>query len=230
MTVRVLATYPHDREAFTQGLLWHDGSLYESVGQYGRSAVRRVDLVSGEVEREVRLADHLFGEGLALFDGVLHQLTWRAGRGFRWTVGELERREGFTYSGQGWGLCTAGGELVRSDGTARLTFHDAQDFRLLRTLQIERAGRPQPNLNELECVDGWIYANVWTTEEIVRIDPANGRVTAVIDASGLLSDGERDGADVLNGIAYYPPNRTFLLTGKYWPKLFEVDLVEPPLP
>ncbi len=220
------ASYPHDAGAFTQGLLWHDGFLYESVGQYGRSAIRKVALASGEVEREVALPAAVFGEGLALLDGVLHQLTWRSGRGYRWSVGDLEPGEGFGYRGQGWGLCAAGRELIRSDGTPRLAFHRAGDFQELRELTVERAGRPQANLNELECVEGWIYANVWTTDEIVRIDPASGRVTAVVDASGLLGPGERAGTDVLNGIAYYPPNRTFLLTGKYWPKLFEVDFVE----
>ena len=226
LTVRVGATYPHDPEAFTQGLLWHQGSLYESVGQYGRSAVRRVDLETGRVEVEQRLPAPVFGEGLALLDGELYQLTWHAGRGFRWTVEDLADRPGFTYSGQGWGLCAAAGDLVRSDGTARLTIHAAGSFEPVRALVVERSGVPQGNLNELECVDGWIYANVWTTEEIVRIDPATGRVTAVIDASGLLTESERRGVDVLNGIAYYPPNRTFLLTGKYWPKLFEVEFVE----
>lgn len=226
LTVRVEAVFPHDPAAWTQGLLWHGGRLYESVGLYGASALRRVDPVSGEVEREARLAADLFAEGLALADGILYQLTWRAGRGLRWDVESLEPRGEFGYPGEGWGLCALAGELVRSDGSHRLHFHrPGGGFELVRSLEVERAGRPQERLNELECVDGWIYANVWTTDEIVRIDPASGRVEAVIDASGLLTAEERAAAEVLNGIAYVPERRTFLLTGKNWPKLFEVQLV-----
>ena len=226
LAVRVLAVHPHDRAAWTQGLIWHDGALYESVGLFGRSALRRVELESGTVTAEAPLDRDLFAEGLERVGDELLQLTWHAGRLLRYDLASLELRGESRYEGQGWGLCALGDELVRSAGSTRLFLHRPQDFELVRTIDVTRSGAPQGQLNELECVDGWIYANVWQSEEIVRIDPADGRVEAVIDAGGLLTTEEREWTDVLNGIAYYPPNRSFLLTGKYWPKLFEVQFVE----
>ena len=226
LRVRVETTYPHDPEAWTQGLLWYDGWLYESVGLYGRSALRRVDVRRGTVEHETRLADNQFGEGLARVRENLYQLTWRSGVGLRYDLGTLEPRGEFRYQGQGWGLCWSGRELIRSDGSHRLFHHDPGDFRLLRTVEVSRQGTPQRLLNELECADGWVYANVLGSDEIVRIDSDSGVVSAVIDASGLLSPEERAAADVLNGIAHRPATGSFLITGKYWPKLFEVVFVE----
>ncbi|MDX1501959.1 MAG: glutaminyl-peptide cyclotransferase [Thermoanaerobaculia bacterium] len=222
LTVEVRAAHPHDPGAFTQGLLWHGGFLYESVGQYRSSELREVELPTGRVVRRRRLPDSRFGEGLARTRERLVQLTWRSGEAWFWDPETLERREIGTYRGEGWGLCYDGRRLVRSDGTDRLTFHHSRSFAELGSLRVTRAGRPQMLLNELECVDGAVYANVWQSDEIVEIDPGSGAVTAVIDASGLLTEEERRGVDVLNGIAHDPERGVFYLTGKYWPRLFEV--------
>ena len=225
LTVRVLAEYPHDAKAYTQGLLWHEGSLYESTGLYGSSSLREVRLEDGQVLRQVDHPRSVFGEGLALVGDRLLQLSWKEETLFEWSLGDFARLGERHYSGEGWGLCFDGKELVSSDGSAVLTFHQAGDYRPTRRLEVKRAGEPLTLLNELECVGGEIYANVYTTDEIVRIDPASGRVTATIDASGLLSLEERARAEVLNGLAYRPETKTFLITGKLWPKLFEVTFV-----
>jgi glutaminyl-peptide cyclotransferase len=220
--VRVVAVYPHDPEAFTQGLVWHQGALYESTGLYGRSTLRRVDLASGAVVRRVDLPPRLFGEGLALVGDRLVQLTWQEGLALVWGVERFERRGERRYQGEGWGLCHDGRRLVMSDGSGRLVFRDPETFAAVGELAVTVGGRPAERLNELECVGSEIWANVWGSGEVLRIDAASGRVTAVADASGLLSPLERAGTDVLNGIAHRPETGTFLLTGKLWPKLFEV--------
>lgn len=228
LTVRVVARYPHDREAFTQGLLWHDGKLYESTGLYGRSSIRRVDLQTGRVEAQSPLARTLFGEGLTLVGDDLIQLTWQEGRALRWTRSSLVAAGESTYEGEGWGLVFDGQHLIQTDGSARLTFRDPKTFAVAATREVTDRGQPVALLNELELADGALYANLWTTDEIVRIDPATGRVTARIDATPLreelMGQGIADDA-VLNGIAWRPETRTFLLTGKLWPTLFEVQLV-----
>jgi glutamine cyclotransferase len=226
--VRVLAEHPHDRRAFTQGLLWHDGVLYESLGGYGESALREVDLATGAVRRETRLPRGEFGEGLALVGERLIQLTWREGVARFWRRADFAPDGSARFEGEGWGLTFDGRELIQSDGSSLLTFRAADDLSPRRTLRVTRAGRPEAYLNELEWADGALYANVWQSDEIVRIDPADGRVTAVFDAGGLLPPEERAGADVLNGIAWNPVSRRFYLTGKRWPKLYEVELVAPP--
>jgi glutamine cyclotransferase len=228
LTVRVVARYPHDHEAFTQGLLWHDGKLYESTGLYSQSSIRRVDLKTGNVEATAPLQPKLFGEGLALVGDELIQITWREGRALRWSRAALALTGESRYDGEGWGLTFDGRHLVQSDGSARLTFRDPATFAITSTLDVSDQGHPVSLLNELEIVDGALYANIWTTDEIVRIDPATGRVTARIDASPLreelMGHGIADDA-VLNGIAWRPETKTFLLTGKLWPTLFEVQLV-----
>jgi len=228
LTVRVVARYPHDREAFTQGLLWHAGKLYESTGLYAGSSVRRVDLASGQVEAQAPLAPTLFGEGLALVGDELVQLTWQEGRALRWSRAALALVGEHRYDGEGWGLAFDGRRLIQSDGSARLTFRDPATFAPTGTLEVTDGSRSVSLLNELELADGALYANLWTTDEIVRIDPATGRVTARIDASPLRAElagqGIVDDA-VLNGIAWRPETQTFLLTGKLWPTLFEVRLV-----
>ena len=228
LVVQVLRSYPHDRDTFTQGLLWHRGKIYESGGLVGRSSLRRVDLDSGQVEAEVRLPAPLFAEGLARSGDRLIQLTWKDNRAFVWRLADLAALGEHAYDGEGWGLCElhlADHRLVMSDGTNRLTFRDADDFTVIDKVEVMAKGAPVTHLNELECVGGAVYANVWLTDRIVRIDPRSGAVTAWIDASNLLTPGEREGADVLNGIAYLPEHGTFLLTGKLWPRSFEVKFV-----
>ncbi len=220
--VRTLAAYPHDRTAYTQGLLWHDGSLYESTGRYGESRLREVELASGRVLRERRIPDSIFAEGLERVEDRLVQLSYQAGRAFVYRLADFEPLTEFAYEGEGWGLCYDGGGLWMSDGSDRLTVRDPKTFATLGDLRVTLDGRPLERLNELECAEGWIFANVYGTERIVRIDPRSGEVRAVIDASDLLTAPEREGVDVLNGIAYDPSREAFFITGKYWPKLFEV--------
>jgi len=237
--VEVVASYPHDAAAYTQGLLYDDGTLVESTGRYGVSELRRVDLESGVVMRRVRLPDELFAEGLARLPAAagrparLVQLTWREGLAVVWDAASFARLGEHRYQGEGWGLCydaggegSGGGRLVMSDGSSWLTFRDPQTFSELGGVEASLEGRPLANLNELECVGGRVWANVFGSESLIEIDLADGRVTGVADASGLLDAGEARGVDVLNGIAYDPADGTFLLTGKLWPKLFRVRLVE----
>lgn len=225
----VVARYQHDPRAFTQGLLLHEGALYESTGRYGASSLRRVELETGDVEAIRWLPADLFAEGLARVDDRLVQLTWRAGRAFEWPIDGFERAgpplAEHAYDGEGWGLCFDGERLVMSDGSDRLTFRDPDDFEALGTVHVTLNGEPLDELNELECTDEGVWANVWYEDTIVRIDPGSGRVTATLDLSGLLSAPERaaldDGA-VLNGIAWREGRGTLLVTGKLWPALFEV--------
>ena len=220
--VKVLASMPHDAAAYTQGLVWSDGVLYESAGQYGQSSLRQVDPKTGEVLRSVQLPPRYFGEGLARVGDRLIQLTWQEGTALVYDLTTFERRGELPYSGEGWGLCHDGQRLIQSDGSNRLTFRDPVTFATTGGVNVDLDGRPAMQLNELECVDGAVYANVGQSDAILRIDPATGHVTTAIDASGLLTPQEALGAEVLNGIAYKPETKTFLLTGKYWPKMFEV--------
>ena len=225
LKVKVVSVRPHDPTAYTQGLVWDRGTLYESAGLYRRSSLRQVDLRTGEVLRHVDVPPAYFAEGLALVDNHLVQLTWKEGVAFVYDALSFGRVGELHYDGEGWGLCDDGRRLVMSDGSDRLGFRDRRTFALLGGVDVRLDGRPVQQLNELECVGGAVYANVWMSDEIVRIDPASGQVSAVIDASGLLDAAERAHADVLNGIAYDAAKKTFLLTGKLWPKLFEVVFV-----
>lgn len=225
-TVEVLRAFPHDPTAYTQGLEWHDGALLESTGQYGKSRLRRVDLETGEIRREVVVDPDLFAEGVTRVGERLIQLTWQAGLALVYDAGNFEALEPLRYRGEGWGLCFDGERLVMSDGSDLLSFRDPATFDLLGTVAVTLHGAPVGNLNELECVEGEVYANVYGREILVAIDPASGRVRRVIDAAGLLSASERAHAEVLNGIAHRPGSDRFFLTGKHWPKLFEVRFVE----
>src|SRR5436190_1740735 len=223
LVVDIVARYPHDPHAFTQGLLWHDGKLYESTGLYGQSSIRRVDLATGSVDEEQSLPSAFFGEGLALVGDTLVQLTWREGQALLWDRASLSRTGDRSYVGEGWGLTTVGDRLLQSDGSARLTWRDGKTFVVTGTLDVRDEVRPVPLLNELEAVGDVVYANLWTTDRIVRIDLKTGRVTARIDVTPLHAEVLAKGGqpDVLNGIAYRPETGTFLLTGKLWPTLYE---------
>ncbi len=225
LSIKVLAVHPHDPVAFTQGLVWDGGVLYESTGLYGRSSLRRVEPMTGEVLERRMVDPNLFGEGLARVGGKLLQLTWKAGIALVYDVGTLEQIDEYGFNGEGWGLAYDGQRLMMSDGSHRLTVRDPEDFRWLETIEVRLAGSPVPNLNELEFAEGDLYANVWGDERIVRIDPFSGAVTATIDASDLLLPEEKARVDVLNGIAYDPVSRSFWLTGKFWPKIFQVSFV-----
>ena len=223
LRVRVIRRYPHQRDAFTQGLVWHDGAIYESTGREGQSSLRMVELETGEILRRRGNEPREFGEGLALVGDILYQLTWRNGRALLFQRDDFVPVREHSYDGEGWGLCYDGTSLVMSDGSDRLVFRDSDTFAERRAVRVTLEGNPVAQLNELECVAGSVWANVWKQSVIVRIDPRSGRVTAVVDASGLLTREESRGSEVLNGIAWIPEREHFLITGKHWPWMFEVS-------
>jgi glutamine cyclotransferase len=221
----IVNTFPHDRAAFTQGLVFLDGKLIESTGLNGQSTLREVDLPSGRVLRKVAVPDRYFAEGLAVLGGKAYQLTWQAQKGFVYDEATFHLEREFSYTGEGWGLATDGHWLIMSDGTPQIRFLDPATFHVERTIQVAIQGQPVKWLNELEYIQGEIFANVWQTLYVVRIDPSNGAVTGVIDFSGLLTPADVDAnTDVLNGIAYDSAGDRLFVTGKRWPKLFEVRL------
>jgi glutamine cyclotransferase len=227
LRVEVVQVMPHDRTAFTQGLELVDGLLYEGTGLEGRSTLRVVDPATGTVQRQTALPQDLFGEGITAVGPTIWQLTWQEGIAIQRDRGTLEELRRVSYTGEGWGLCHDGtaGRLVMSDGTDRLTFRDPESFEQVGEVRVSSGGSAVDRINELECVDGAVYANIWQTDTIMRIDPGSGQVTASIDVTGLLTPEERAGTDVLNGIAAIPGTDEFLLTGKYWPKMFRVKFV-----
>ncbi len=221
----VVNTFPHDPQAFTQGLLFDEGALLESTGQYGQSSLRRVELKTGKVLKRVAVAPQFFAEGLTLMGGKLYQLTWQNKRGFVYDPQTFEKTGEFAYNSEGWGLTHDADSLILSDGSDRLRFIDPADFRVKREISVRDGGRPVYSLNELEYVRGEIYANVWHQNRVARIDPQTGRVLAWVDFSGLLKPGEvSDDEAVLNGVAYDEAGGRLFVTGKLWPKLFEVRL------
>ncbi len=230
---RVVAVYPHDPSAFTQGLLYSDGKLYESTGNYGHSELREVDLYSGRVLRRRALAAPDFGEGLALLGDRLVQLTWTSGHGYLWDrasfqlIGRMPYRFGAGgRAAQGWGLCSDGTELVLSDGTDQLYFLDGVHFAAQRSVRVRDLRGPVKLLNELECIDGRVYANVWRSDRIVIIDPASGRVSAQLNLGDLYPREQRQRPeDVMNGIAWDAQQRRLFVTGKRWPKLYQLMLL-----
>jgi glutaminyl-peptide cyclotransferase len=225
LAVQVLAVLPHDRSRFTEGLELRDGVLYESSGLYGRSVLWADDWRTGAVLARAALPNGLFGEGITVVGDRVWQLTWREGVALERRRTDLAVLGEVRYQGQGWGLCSDGRRLVMSDGSGRLTFRDPRGFARTGAVEVTDAGRPVRNLNALACVDGAVWANVWQSDDLLRIDPASGAVTGVADASGLLTPAERPGTDVLNGIAALPGGGSrFLLTGKFWPRMFQVAL------
>ncbi|MPY91329.1 MAG: glutaminyl-peptide cyclotransferase [Luteitalea sp.] len=226
LRVEVVNSYPHDPAAFTQGLLLEDGVLYESTGLEGRSSLRQVELETGRVLRRLDIPAPTFAEGLALVGRRLVQLTYTSGQAFEYDFDTFKRLRELKYSGEGWGLCHDGTSLVMSNGSDRLAYRDPTTFSVQREVSVTLDERPLANVNELECVEDGVYANVWNTEMIVRIDGRTGHVIEQIDASGLLSEEARRTTDVLNGIAYDASTKTFLITGKLWPRLFRVRFVQ----
>lgn len=223
---QIVNTFPHDRAAFTQGLVFLDGALLETTGLNGKSSLRRVEPATGSVLKRVELPEQYFGEGMTVIGKKIYQVTWQNRTGFVYDLGTFAAERTFRYDDEGWGLTTDGQQLILSDGTDTLRWLDPATFQVTRTVQVTNAGRPLALLNELEWVKGEIFANVWQTETVARIDPATGRVTGLIDFSGLLTPADRIGdIDVLNGIAYDAAEDRLFVTGKNWPKLFEVRLV-----
>ncbi|MEA1941641.1 MAG: glutaminyl-peptide cyclotransferase [Pseudomonadota bacterium] len=219
----VVATYPHDTGAFTQGLFIHDGELFESTGQVGTSGLRRVELETGNVLQQAAIEPPYFGEGSVRLGDRIYMLSWLSQTGFVFDAESFERIGTFSYAGEGWGLTHDGTHLIVSDGTARLRRIDPQDFSPAGTIDVTLGGRPVRRLNELEWVDGEIWANVWQSAMIVRIDPDNGEVTGLIDLSDLVPDGLARSRDaVANGIAWNRDTGQIYVTGKLWPALFEI--------
>jgi glutamine cyclotransferase len=226
-TFRVVAAYPHDPAAFTQGLALHDGELYEGTGQYGASSVRKVDLASGRVEKQRALGPRYFGEGVAILDGRLYQLTWQNQAAIIYDVATFDVLRTVVYPWEGWGLTHDGTHLIASDGTATLRFLDPQALELVRTIEVRAGERPLDQLNELEYVNGEIWANIWHDDRIARISPDNGEVLGFIDLAALFPRAARHPEAVLNGIAFDPMANKLLVTGKNWPQLFEIEVVRP---
>jgi glutaminyl-peptide cyclotransferase len=226
-TYQIVHTYPHDRQAFTQGLLYLDGVLYEGTGDWEQSSIRKVKLETGEVLQKRDLPGQYFGEGIIVWKDRLLELTWKAEKGFIYDLASFQPKGEFAYPGEGWGLTTDGQRIIMSDGTADLRFWDPQTLRETGRITVREDGRPLDQLNELEWVKGEIYANVWQTDRIVRIDPKTGAVVGSIDCRGLLTNADRNNqTDVLNGIAYDAKQDRLFVTGKRWPKLFEIKVVK----
>jgi len=224
-TYEVVNVWPHDRTAFTEGLVYLQGILLESTGLNGRSTLRKVELQTGRVLQQVTLSSRYFGEGMTVLGGKVYQLTWQNQTGFVYDLESLKLEQEFTYTGEGWGLTTDGHSLIMSDGTNQIRFIDPATFKVTRTISVLDHGVPLKQLNELEYIKGELFANVWQTQSVVRIDPATGAIRGMIDFSGLLAPGDyAAGPDVLNGIAYDAAGDRIFVTGKNWPKLFEVRL------
>ncbi|MFY9570927.1 MAG: glutaminyl-peptide cyclotransferase [Blastocatellia bacterium] len=225
LAYEVVNSYPHDPTSFTQGLVWRDGGFFESTGMYGQSKLRRLEFPSGKVLKEIRLAPELFGEGLAAVDDRLIQLTWKSRRGFVYDLQTLRLLQEFSYDTEGWGLTYDGTNLILSDGSSDLFYLDPKTFKPVRKLAVRMNGQPVHELNELEFIDGEIWANVWQKDLILRIDPSTGQVTSLLDLKGVLAPSDKTGSeDVLNGIAYDAGQKRLFITGKLWPRIFEIKI------
>ena len=223
--VNVVASYPHDPSAYTQGLTIYDGEMYEGTGQYGRSTLRRVELSTGVVERRKALRPEHFGEGIAVLNDELYQLTWKSGLAFVYDLESFALLRTFQIDGEGWGLTHDGERLILSDGSSELSFIDPASFEVIGRLSVRDAGQPVDQLNELEYIRGEIWANIWFDDRIVRISPDTGEVLGWIDLAGLYPRAQRGYEDVLNGIAFDPESERLFVTGKNWPRLYEIELV-----
>jgi glutamine cyclotransferase len=224
---RIINTYPHDPSAFTQGLVYDDGVFYEGTGLYGQSTLRRVDLKTGQVLQQTNLSSEFFGEGIAIWKDRLIQLTWQSDMGFVYGKENLTRIGNFSYQTEGWGITSDGKRLIMSDGTDTLRFLDPVTFLKVRELKVTAKGMPVNGLNELEYINGEIYANMWPSNSIIIIAPDTGLVAGSINLKGILKESDIEGqkVDVLNGIAYDASEDRLFVTGKWWPKLFEIKLV-----
>lgn len=223
---KVVASFPHDSAAFTQGLFFANGALFETTGQYGESQIRQLNLRKGSVSKKTDLPEGVFGEGATVIGDQLISLTWRSGIGYVHNVDDLSLVKNFDYEGEGWGLTYDGERLILSDGTDQLRFFDPETFEETGAISITFAGQPVRYLNELEWIDGEVWANVWQQDVILRIDPETGVVMAVVDLTQVYPVGEREKPkeNVLNGIAYEPNSKRLFVTGKRWPKLYEIDV------
>ncbi|QKG78862.1 glutaminyl-peptide cyclotransferase [Tenuifilum thalassicum] len=226
-TYKVIKTYPHDPNAYTQGLIFHNGFLYEGTGQQGASTLRKVELETGKVIQSLNLSREYFGEGIAMLNDKIYQLTWTNGVGFVYDAATFKTLHTFGYSTQGWGLTTNGNELIMSDGSHIIYFMEPNGFSETHRIEVYDDNGPVKMLNELEYINGKIYANIYLTDDIIIINPESGAVEGRIDMRNLLKPNQRTGnEDVLNGIAYDPENNRIFVTGKLWSKLFQVEFIK----
>jgi len=224
---KIKNSWPHDRRAYTQGLIFLDGILWESTGQYGSSSLRKVELKTGRVLKQISVPKKYFAEGITVFDNKVFQLTWQEQKGFIYDPATFQKQGEFTYTGEGWGLTHDGESLIMSDGTNQIRFLDPATLQTKRRISVFDAGEPIEQLNELEYINGEIFANIYQMDRIVRIDPKSGKILGWIDLTGLLKTKERTGEeDVLNGIAYDEAGKRLFVTGKMWPKVFEIEIVK----
>jgi glutaminyl-peptide cyclotransferase len=223
---KVVHVYPHDKTSFTEGLEYHGGYLYESTGLEGHSVLRKMKLETGEVVQEIRLAPHLFGEGITIFNQQIFQLTYKTQLGFVYDLATMKEKRTFIYQGEGWSLTNDGTQIYMDDGSAQIRVWDPATLKEKRRFTVHDDNGPIEQVNELEWVAGEIYCNVWQTDQMLRVSPADGRVLGRVNLAGLLTAEERRGRiDVLNGIAYDAAGKRLFVTGKWWPKLFEIQLV-----
>lgn len=222
---RIVNTYPHDQQAFTQGLFYLNGNLYESTGQVGQSTIRKVHFEDGRVLQSVPIPPGLFGEGIVNFGNEIVSITWQGGNGYRWDLPTLRRTGEWHYEGEGWGLTQNGTDIIMSDGTSAIRFLDPATLAERRRITVTLQGTELTELNELEYVNGEIYANIWQTPRIARIDPNTGRVTGIIDLTGIANQNTTSRDAVLNGIAWDAQHNRLFVTGKLWPHLYEIQLV-----
>ncbi|MFB3763931.1 MAG: glutaminyl-peptide cyclotransferase [Methanotrichaceae archaeon] len=223
---KIINNYPHDIGAFTEGLVYDNGTLYEGTGLDGKSTLRKVDLKTGKVLAEISLPDSFFGEGITVWKDRIIQLTWKSGTGLVYYKDNLSLADSFTYNTEGWGITSDGEHLIMSIGTDTLYILDPETFKAVGQIKVRYNSKPLSGLNELEYIKGMVYANIWPTDNIAVISPKNGAVKSWIDLKGLLSAKDRKNTDVLNGIAYDPEGDRLFVTGKLWPRLFEIKLTD----
>jgi len=224
---QIFKTFPHDKQSFTQGLEWYKGKLYEGIGLNGKSAVLETDYITGKSVKKVELANEFFGEGITLHDNLLYQITWQNKKGFVYQLPDLKKVKEFSYSTDGWGLCFVNDELAMSDGTNNIYFLNPENFTQSHKIEVWDNKNPISAINEMEMVDGRIWANKYQTDTLLNIDPKTGKILGYADLSGILKDADKTGEeDVLNGIAYNPAEKLFYVTGKNWGKIFAIKLIK----
>ena len=227
--IKVHKTYPHRSNAFTQGLIYHQEQLFESTGHYGQSTISQLDLNTGETIKQLALNKNVFGEGATIWNQQLIQLTWKSGNVYRYSLPDFSLLQTQTLSGEGWGLTHNNQFLISSNGSAQLSFRDPISLAVESTLDITYLGRPLNNLNELEWVNGCILANIWQSQYIAIIDSTNGQTTGLIDLSRIIAHEQKTGtSEVANGIAWHAENQRLLITGKYWQRIYEIELIQKP--
>lgn len=222
LNYRILDTYPHDPKSFTQGLEIYNNFLYEGTGLYGRSSLRKIKIENGKILKQKNLSEKYFGEGITILNKKIYQLSWKENTVFVYNT-DFKLLKKFKYQGEGWGLTNDGENLIMSNGSEYIYFRDPDNFKIIKKIEIKGGGKKIKNLNELEYHSGFIYANVWQTDYIVKINKKTGNAASYLDLSNILKESFRDEANVLNGIAYDPKNDNFLITGKLWPQIFRID-------